>query len=92
MEKKYEKFCKNQKLVEKSTIIDKTDFEKVLDLERDNLTFNVPNCPPILLSVDDMAKIFEILDGELEMEWDEDLYFGVKDYLEKYELYKSMLN
>ena len=43
-----------------------------------------------LLSIDDMAKIFEILDGELEMEYNEDLYFGVKDYLEK--LYKCMLD
>ena len=87
----YKKFFENKELVEKSTIYDKTDFEKAIDLERNYLAFNAPICPPGLLSVDDMAKIFEILDCELEMEWNEDLYYGVKDYLKKYELYKSML-
>ena len=87
----YKKFWEKKALVEKSTIYDKTDFEKAIDLERHHLAFNAPICPPGLLSVD-MAKIFEILDGELEMEWNEDLYYGVKDYLKKYELYKCMLD
>ena len=86
------KFFKNKELVEKSTIIDKKDFEKAIEDQKKYLAFNAPICPPGLLSLDDMAKIFEILDGELEMEWNEDLYYGVKDYLTKYELYKSMLN
>ena len=89
--KEYEKFCKKKELVEKSTIDDKGYFEKAIDIERDTLIFNAPNFPPDLLSVDDMAKIFEALDGELEMEFNEDLYFG-KDYLKKYELYKCMLD
>ena len=90
--KEYKRFCEKKELVEKSTIYDKTDFEKAIDLERNYLAFNAPICPPGLLSVDDMAKIFEILDCELEMEWNEDLYYGVKDYLKKYELYKCMLD
>ena len=88
----YKKFFKNKELVEKSTIIHKTDFEKAIDLKGNYLAFNAPICPPGLLSLDEMAKIFEILDDELEMEWNEDLYYGVKDYLKKYELYKSMLD
>ena len=88
----YKKFLENKELVEKSTITDKTDFEKKIKDQKNYLAFNAPMCPPGLLSLDEMTKIFEILNDELEMEWDEDLYFGVKEYLEKYELYKSMLN
>ena len=88
----YKKFLENKELVEKSTITDKTDFEKEIEGQKRHLVFNAPKCPPGLLSLDEMAKIFEILDNELHMEWVEDLYFGVKDYLKKYELYKSMLD
>ena len=88
----YKKFFENKELVEKSTITDKTDFEKAIENQKNYLAFNAPMCPPGLLSLDEMAKIFEILDCELEMEWDEDLYYGIKDYLKKYELYKSMLD
>ena len=88
----YKKFLENKELVEKSTITDKTDFEKEIEDQKHYLAFNAPKCPPDLLSLDEMAKIFEILNDELEMEWDEDLYYGIKDYLEKYELYKTMLD
>ena len=86
----YKKFLENKELVEKSTIIDKTDFEKEIEDQKHYLAFNAPKCPPDLLSLDEMAKIFEILNDELEMEWNEDLYYGVKDYLKKYNLYKTM--
>ena len=88
----YKKFLENKELVEKSTITDKTVFEKEIERQKKFLAFNAPKCPPGLISLDEMAKIFEILDCELEMEWDEDLYYGVKDYLKKYELYKCMLD
>ena len=88
----YKKFLENKELVEKSTIIDKTDFKKAIEDQKKYLAFNAPMCPPGLLSLDEMAKIFEILNDELEMGWDEDLYYGIKDYLEKYELYKCMLD
>ena len=88
----YKKFLENKELVEKSTIIDKTDFKKAIEDQKKYLAFNAPMCPPGLLSLDEMAKIFEILNDELEMEWNEDLYHGIKDYLKKYELYKCMLD
>ena len=63
------------------------DFEDELEDMKNKLVLNAPSgsVKPDLVGI---ARIFELID--LDMEFDEDLYFDVKRFKKRYNLYQNL--